>query len=87
MPFLSGGYYLNLASTIYYGLKRLALKARFFAQRCFAQSHPFRAGSRFHDFDPHHIGDMAAGQNHSNFVLKTRLSAPRYDTWCKIQVV
>jgi hypothetical protein len=30
---------------------------------------------------------MPAGQNHSNFALKTRLSAPRYDTWCKIQVV
>ncbi len=30
---------------------------------------------------------MPAGQNHSNFALKTRLSAPRYDTWCKIQVL
>ncbi len=29
---------------------------------------------------------MPAGQNHSNFALNTRLSAPRYDTWCKIQV-
>jgi hypothetical protein len=30
---------------------------------------------------------MVAGQNHSNFALNTRLSAPRYDTWCKIQVL
>jgi hypothetical protein len=30
---------------------------------------------------------MPAGQNHSNFALNTRLSAPRYDTWCKIQVI
>ena len=30
---------------------------------------------------------MPAGQNHSNFALNTRLSAPRYDTWCKIQVL
>jgi hypothetical protein len=30
---------------------------------------------------------MFAGQNHSNFSLNTRLSAPRYDTWCKIQVL
>jgi hypothetical protein len=30
---------------------------------------------------------MSAGQNHSNFALNTRLSAPRYDTWCKIQVI
>jgi hypothetical protein len=30
---------------------------------------------------------MPAGQNHSNFALNTRLSAPRYDSWCKIQVV
>jgi hypothetical protein len=30
---------------------------------------------------------MPVGQNHSNFALKTRLSAPRYDTWCKIQVI
>jgi hypothetical protein len=30
---------------------------------------------------------MLAGQNHSNFALNTRLSAPRYDTWCKIQVL
>ena len=30
---------------------------------------------------------MPAGQNHSNFTLITRLSAPRYDTWCKIQVL
>jgi len=29
---------------------------------------------------------MPEGQNHSNFALNTRLSAPRYDTWCKIQV-
>jgi hypothetical protein len=29
---------------------------------------------------------MPPGQNHSNFALKTGLSAPRYDTWCKIQV-
>jgi hypothetical protein len=30
---------------------------------------------------------MPAGQNHSNFALNTRLSAPRCDTWCKIQVL
>jgi hypothetical protein len=30
---------------------------------------------------------MPAGQNHSNFALNTRLSAPRYDAWCKIQVL
>jgi hypothetical protein len=30
---------------------------------------------------------MPAGQNHSNFALNTRLSAPRDDTWCKIQVI
>ena len=30
---------------------------------------------------------MVADQNHSNFALNTRLSAPRYDTWCKIQVL
>jgi hypothetical protein len=30
---------------------------------------------------------MPAGQNHSNFALNTRLSAPRYNTWCKIQVI
>jgi hypothetical protein len=30
---------------------------------------------------------MPAGQNHSNFALNTTLSAPRYDTWCKIQVL
>ena len=30
---------------------------------------------------------MPAGQNHSNFALNSRLSAPRYDTWCKIQVL
>jgi hypothetical protein len=30
---------------------------------------------------------MPAGQNHSNFALNTRLSAPRYDIWCKIQVL
>ena len=30
---------------------------------------------------------MPAGQNHSNFALNTRLSSPRYDTWCKIQVL
>jgi len=33
------------------------------------------------------LGNMPAGQNHSNFALNTRLSAPRYDTWCKIQVL
>jgi hypothetical protein len=33
------------------------------------------------------MGNMPAGQNHSNFALNTRLSAPRYDTWCKIQVI
>ncbi len=43
--------------------------------------------SSFHGFVPHHIGNMVAGQNHSNFALNTRLSAPRYDTWCKIQVL
>jgi hypothetical protein len=41
--------------------------------------------SSFHDFDPHHIGNMSAGQNHSNFTLNTKLSAPRYDTWCKFR--
>jgi len=30
---------------------------------------------------------MPAGKNHSNFALNTRLSAPRYDTWCKSQVI
>ncbi len=30
---------------------------------------------------------MLAGQNHSNFALNKRLSSPRYDTWCKIQVL
>jgi N-methylhydantoinase B len=30
---------------------------------------------------------MPVGQNHSNFALNTRLSSPRYDTWCKIQVI
>jgi ATP-dependent Lon protease len=29
---------------------------------------------------------MPAGQNRSNFALETRFSAPRYGTWCKIQV-
>jgi len=33
------------------------------------------------------MDNMLAGQNHSNFALNTRLSAPRYDTWCKIQVI
>ena len=33
------------------------------------------------------MGDMPAGQNHSNVALNTRLSAPRYGTWCKIQVI
>jgi uncharacterized protein (DUF433 family) len=33
------------------------------------------------------MGNMPAGQNHSSFALNTRLSAPRYDTWCKIQVL
>jgi len=41
----------------------------------------------FHDFDPQHIGYMSAGQNHSNIALNTRPSAPRYDTWYKIQVL
>ncbi len=40
----------------------------------------------FRDFDPHHMGHMPAGQNHSNFALNKGLSAPRYDNWCKIQV-
>jgi hypothetical protein len=43
--------------------------------------------SSFHDFSPHHIGNMSAGQNHSNFAINTRLSSPRYDTWYKIQVI
>jgi len=30
---------------------------------------------------------MPAGQNHSNFALNKGLSAPRYDTWCKVQVI
>ena len=30
---------------------------------------------------------MPAGQNHSNFALNARFSSPRYDTWCKIQVL
>jgi hypothetical protein len=30
---------------------------------------------------------MPVGQNRSNFALNTRLSAPRYDTWCKIQAL
>jgi hypothetical protein len=30
---------------------------------------------------------MPAGQNQSNFALNARLSAPRYYTWCKIQVI
>jgi hypothetical protein len=30
---------------------------------------------------------MPAGQNHSNFALNPKLSAPRYDNWCKIQVL
>jgi hypothetical protein len=30
---------------------------------------------------------MPAGQNHSNFALNPRLSAARYDKWCKIQVL
>jgi hypothetical protein len=43
--------------------------------------------SSFHDLDPHHMGNLPAGQNYSNFALNTRLSAPRYDTWCKIQLL
>ena len=30
---------------------------------------------------------MPAGQKHYNFAINTRLSSPRYDTWCKIQVI
>jgi hypothetical protein len=30
---------------------------------------------------------MPAGQNYSNCALNTRVSAPRYDTRCKIQVI
>jgi hypothetical protein len=30
---------------------------------------------------------MPADQTHSNSVLNTRLSAPYYNTWCKIQVM
>jgi hypothetical protein len=36
------------------------------------------------NFDPHPIDNRPAGQNHSNFALNTGLSAPLYDTWCKI---
>jgi len=31
--------------------------------------------------------NMPAGQNHSNCDLNKRVSAPRYDTWYKIQVL
>ena len=65
--FAYAAYHLNLAPTIYCGLKRLVFKARFMILILY-------------------IGNMPAGQNHSNFALNTRLSSPRYDTWCKIQV-
>jgi hypothetical protein len=63
------------------------LKPEFWCAKYLLRLEALGNKSAFHDFDSHHIGYMPADQNHSNFALNTMLSAPRYDTWCKIQVI